>query len=69
MNVYACTGFNGFYPVGTAAIIMARGRKEAAKLLSAELIKIGLDGDVTEEEMCLIDTEHLGVYILLDGDY
>lgn len=35
MNIYTITGFQGHYPVGTSAIIVANDQYEAAALLNS----------------------------------
>jgi hypothetical protein len=30
MAIYTCTGFDGLWPVGTAAIVRAKSKEEAA---------------------------------------
>ena len=66
MNYYTNTTFKGYYPVGTAAVVHARSRKEAAERLNAELVQIGLPGDVKPEDMLLF---RIGVRILCNGNY
>lgn len=42
MKVFSITGFNGHYPIGTAAIVVAKDERHACQLLSAELADQGL---------------------------
>lgn len=66
MNIYTNATFNGHYPVGTAAVVVAKDQLEAARELSNELLRIGLPQDVNPSEMIEIKE---GVRILCDGDY
>lgn len=69
MKVYTNTTFTGHYPVGTAAVVIARGPTDAAKALNAELVKIGLPGDALPKDMKVINCLKSRVTILRDGDY
>lgn len=68
MNVYTNNRFTGFYPVGTAAVIVAPDAATAAAMLTKELTARFLPGAV-EADMVLVHTETPGVTILNDGDY
>ena len=61
--------FEGHYPVGTAALVIAKTQGRAAYLLNAELRRKGLPGDVKPEEMVLTLPDEEQVIILHDGDY
>lgn len=39
MNLYTCTDFEGFYPVGFAAIVIAEDEVEARKLFEEAVVK------------------------------
>lgn len=67
MNVYTCTSFTGFNPIGTAAVIIAKNKRQATRLLREELAAIGLkldDDDVIERVPM-----KLGAWILESGEY
>lgn len=49
MKLYTCTTFEGFWPVGAAAVVLANSRREAWTLLDAALKAKGLPGLVSEE--------------------
>lgn len=66
MKVFTNKTFNGFYPVGTAAVVIADSRGEAALLLEDMLRSIGLEQAVEPQEM---DELTSGVAILNDGNY
>lgn len=68
MKVFTCTNFEGHYPVGVAAIIVAPTRKRAMQLLEEALENDGLhlDGDETLEEVPL---KKSFCELLNNGDY
>ena len=67
LRVWTCKGFEGYWPVGTAAVVVAVSMSEAARLLEGELGKLGLTQSVelTFEELDL-GIPHAKV--LLDGN-
>lgn len=69
MNIYTCTKFNGFYPVGTAAVVVANTARFAAAQLNYELAELGLNPTAKQEDMVLINTDAPNVVILCDGNY
>ena len=71
MKVYAFTDFEGMYPVGTAAVVVAKSLKGARKLLSSQLVAQGLRaiGDKEDIPYELIDTDKQWAYVLNDGNY
>lgn len=71
MNIYTCAEFTGFWPVGTAAIVIAEDQQDAADSLSVKLKAHGLIGDAKPEEMILFPDPNgmESVRILRDGDY
>lgn len=69
MNVYTCTKFNGFYPVGTAAVVVANTASFAAACLNYELENAGLEQSAKPEDMILVDTTEAHAIILCDGNY
>lgn len=68
MKVFVCSDFQGHWPVGTAAVVVAADIEEASLRLQAKLEEIGLtqDASFTLEE---ISTKVAEVYILRDGEY
>lgn len=68
MKVYYCTDHDGYYPVGTASIIVAENEDDANRMLVRTLNNIGLKGNdpftLTE-----LDTTKPQVTILQDGNY
>lgn len=69
MNVYYCNDFRGHWPVGSAAIVAAHHKQEAADLLMAQLIKRGLEQEVKPEQMVPFYIDTPRALVLLDGDY
>lgn len=73
MNVYYIKGFPGHYPVGTAAVVVARDRLHAFDLLNEKLTKehflpMGLK-DINPEQFIQLDTNSAHCVVLQDGDY
>jgi hypothetical protein len=68
MRVYTCNNFTGHYPVGTAAVVAAKDRAQAASRLNAELKKAGLPGDRTAKDLIPFTVAET-VRILCDGNY
>lgn len=68
MKVFTCTTFEGCYPVGTAAVVVALDEAEAVRLLGLELAKRGLrlsSDDIFME----IPLHQTAAIVLRDGDY
>jgi hypothetical protein len=68
MKIFVNTTFTGFYPVGTAAVVVAENKEQAAEILSASLKELHLE-PVTAEDMIQISTKNPGAFILCDGNY
>lgn len=67
MKVYTCNDHDGFWPVGTASVIVAGSEDEARELLRNKLLSMKLDpSDFTLAEL---DVSKRGVTVLRDGDY
>jgi hypothetical protein len=68
MNVYVCTDFEGHYPVGVSAIVIADSSANARFMLANKLRSIGLpQSDALNLRKVLIDMPQ--VIILQDGNY
>jgi len=66
-KIYTCNSFEGHYPVGSAAVVVAGNEYEAKSLLLATLENMGLpqkEINVTE-----LDINKKQVQILCDGEY
>ena len=69
MNVYTCNEFEGHWPVGTAAIVVANDKRQAVRLLKAELKKSGLEQEISAKKLHLVSTVTPTVIVLRDGEY
>lgn len=71
MKVFTCNDFVGFWPVGTAAVVIAEDVSQARCLLDGELHKLGLIQLAPPNEYTIteIDTTLQQAIILCDGDY
>lgn len=69
MKLYTCTNFKGRNPVGTAAVIVARDRGHAKRLLTAELVRQGIPQDDRELEMTEVSATVSHAVVLCDGNY
>lgn len=69
MRVFTCNNFEGHFPVGTAAVIVADNVVDAMRALNTELKGIGLPDDVKAGDLVEVDTDVPSVDILCDGDY
>ena len=69
MKVYTCNDFNGYYPVGTGAVVVAKNQTEAARRLEIELANKNLEQSISPLSMIELDTESATVRILTDGNY
>lgn len=69
-KIYTCKTFTGHWPVGTAAVVIAKNQIEAADKLNAALKEVGLKGDAEPSEMVLFPLgPNDDVRILNDGNY
>lgn len=69
MPVFTRVNFDGHWPVGTSAVVVADTKADAARALEQELSRIGLAQPITPESMEYVPTEEPLVRILDDGDY
>lgn len=69
MKVWSYVGFDGFYPVGTSAVIVANTAEQAVELLNNELVGMLLPPSATLEKVKQIKTTTPIVVILNDGNY
>jgi len=68
MKIWVNNKFEGHWPVGTAAVVIAETEKDAAEYLSLFLRESGLP-DAEPEDMELMPFEDGEVRILADGNY
>lgn len=66
LKIYYNTDFEGLWPVGVSAVVVAESETQAIELLTEELQKRGL---VYRGTMHEIDTTTASAIILQDGDY
>jgi len=66
MKVWTCT-FNGYWPVGAAAVIVAGTEERAKQLMEQQLTEMKLPQDAIDVQELLLDAEK--AVILLDGNY
>lgn len=69
MNVWTNTEFEGFWPVGVAAVVVADDAEEAALLLNDELKRVGLRPIANAKQFVRMPTHIKGAVILNNGDY
>lgn len=69
MTVWTNNGFDGRYPVGTAAVVVAPTRGDACSMLNDELARVGLARTAEPEQFVRLKTRKPSVTILCDGDY
>ncbi len=67
MNVYTVE-FDGYYPVGAVALVIAEDIKMAETLLNNKLQEMGLDL-ISYKDIKQQDTTTRRVDVLLDGNY
>jgi hypothetical protein len=68
MKVFTCTTFEGRWPVGTAAVVVAPDESEARRLLGMELAKRGLRLD-RDDIFLEVPLHQTAAIVLRDGDY
>ena len=68
LKTYTCR-FNGHYPVGACAVVVAYRKSQAADMLRKHLASIGLDQEVLGCNMIEVDQSKANVMVVLDGDY
>lgn len=68
MKVFTAN-FRGHYPVGSAAVIVAKNHSRAVVLLLNELEKQGLAQTLEDITVVALPIDKEGVAILVDGNY
>lgn len=69
MKVFTNNEFEGHYPVGRAAVVIAPDAETAARLLEKELAAIGLEQQIDVSKMKQVSQGKPSVHILHDGNY
>ena len=69
MKVFTNVAFEGHYPVGTAAVVIANDKHDAARVLRSALSNAGLSTGVDAGDMIEVNTENEHAVILCDVDF
>lgn len=69
MKAWTNKRFDGHWPVGTAAVVVADTAENAAKILNDELETRGLGRVATAEQFELLPTSRPMARVLCDGNY
>ena len=69
LRVWTAKGFEGHWPVGTAAVVVARDAEQAAELLEAELAEHGVPQKVDPASLVELGLSLPKAVVLLDGNY
>lgn len=69
MKIWTNKEFHGFWPVGTAAVIIADTAEIATEKLNAALVEHGLKPTAEAKDMICFEYEDGNVRILNDGVY
>ena len=68
-KVFTSTGFEGHWPVGTSAVIVATTIEGAVELLSDAVALHGLKQQITADMLVEVDLASPAAIVLQDGDY
>jgi len=68
-QIYINKSFEGYYPVGTAAVIIADSAKDAVIMLNEQLTDASLPASARLEDMIEVPFIEGTVAILNDGNY
>ena len=69
MNIYTSTDFKGHWPVGVAAVVIAKDKRQAVRLLKASLKEVGLEQEIFAKNLDLISADDPKAILLCDGTY
>lgn len=69
MKVFTCCEFEGHWPVGTAAIAVAKDKESAKINLQKKLGEIALTQEIEMDSIKEVDLSVEHVDILCDGNY
>ena len=69
MKIYTCNCFDGHWPFGTSAIVVAENVEQAADLLSAEISSMGLPQPIESSMLEEVDTSQPFALVLNNGEY
>ena len=68
LKIWVNNEFEGFWPVGTAAVVIAETKEKASEYLNKELKEINLPG-CNPDQFKEVEFVDKNVLILNDGDY
>ena len=69
MKIFTCNDFDGFYPVGTAAVIIAETEDKAREMMTEALKQRQLGGTNPQFTLKRLAGNKPNVLILCDGNY
>jgi len=69
LRVYTCDCFQGFNPVGVAAVVVAKCIEAAAVALTLELSARGLHQTILPDQLMEVELSTTATLVLNDGDY
>jgi hypothetical protein len=69
MKVWTNTEFQGHWPVGVSAVVVAETPGDAALLLNDELAKVGLPRSARADQFVPVNTSAPGAVVLQSGDH
>lgn len=69
MKVWTCNKFKGHWPVGSAAVVVAKDQEQARQLLAKQLALYGLKQEVTPEMLDPLPVCYPMALVLNDGNY
>ena len=69
MKTWSIVGFDGYWPVGTSAVVTAETVAVAITLLEERLAEIGLPQTIKPEQLVPVVRSTRWVRILQNGDY
>lgn len=69
MKVWTNTKFEGHYPVGVSAVVVANTKELAAFILNQKLLAHGLKQTAKADDMEWLPTDHEQAVVLNNGDY
>jgi len=69
MNAWTCNTFEGHWPVGSAAVVVAATEEGAREMLHDTLRAQGLPGLTDKDILAKLPLDRVQVRVLVDGNY
>jgi len=69
LSVWINASFEGHYPIGVAAVVVAESPERASILLNEELVKEGLKPTATADQFSLVIPSEEAALIICNGNY